>query len=381
MKGFAVYELLSVLLIVALCIICSYCMYQLKSVVYFEKHHTEDGKSRSIFFRLFVLKYINTSLVFFINNNSDILGRVFGINNVPTRRDIFTADWFNNVGVTLMLVQLGDIFLSHGFKCFQYVYFLYQRSTGTYLSQDELNRSYVGPSFELAFKYAQLMSTFFCCFTFSTGIPILYAFSAANIGLYYLVEKFLFIRLYRIPPHFSNVVGVFATLLVPYALVIHLGMSIWVLSDKGIFDSGSEVTLILVVLLLLLAMSVAAAWIFSVFSKQIMKVPYLPTYPSYLIYLPTYLPIYLPTHLLTYLPHLPTYPTYLPYVTYLPTYLSTYLLTYNLPIYLPTYLPTYLLTYLLTYLPTYLPTYLHTYLPTYLPTYLLTYLLTHLPTY
>jgi hypothetical protein len=98
----------------------------------------------------------------------------------------------------------------------------------------------VGPSFELAFNYAQLMSTFFCCFTFSTGIPILYAFSAANFGLYYLVEKFLFIRLYRIPPHFSNVVGVFATSLVPYALVIHLGMSIWVLSDNLIFNNEKQ---------------------------------------------------------------------------------------------------------------------------------------------
>ena len=57
-----------------------------------------------------MLKYINTSLVFFINNNRDILGEVFGI-DAPARRDIFTSDWFNNVGVTLMLVQLGDIFL------------------------------------------------------------------------------------------------------------------------------------------------------------------------------------------------------------------------------------------------------------------------------
>jgi hypothetical protein len=117
------------------------------------------------------------------------------------------------------------------------------------------------------------------------------------------VEKFLFIRLYRIPPHFSNVVGVFATSLVPYALVIHLGMLIWVLSDKTIFDSGSGVTVILAVLLVLLAMSVVAAWIFSVFSKQIMKVPtYLPKLPTYLsTYLPTGLHIYLPTYLSTYL--------------------------------------------------------------------------------
>jgi len=236
----------------------------------FEKHHTEDAKGPSIFFRLFVLKYINTSLVFFINNNGDILGRVFGI-EVRTR-GVFTPPWFNNVGVTLMLVQLGNILSSQSTGIARYIYHHRRRSTGTYLSQDELNRSYVGPSFELAFNYAQLLSTLFCCFTFSTGIPILYAFSAANFGLYYLVEKFLFIRLYRIPPHFSNVVGVFATSLVPYALVIHLAMSIWVLCGGLIFKNRKDVMVTLLVLLLLIALSLATAWIFSVFSKQLMKV-------------------------------------------------------------------------------------------------------------
>ena len=139
-----------------------------------------------------------------------------------------------------MLVQLGDIVSSQATGIARYFYHRRQRSIRTYLSQDELNRSYVGPAFELAFNYAQLLSTFFCCFTFSTGIPILYAFSAANFGLYYVVEKFLFIRLYRIPPHFSNVVGVFATSLIPYALVIHLGMSIWVLSDNLIFNDEEQ---------------------------------------------------------------------------------------------------------------------------------------------
>lgn len=209
----------------------------MKRAAEYEKHHTEDGKGTSIFMRLFALKYINTSFVFFISNGN-VADAVLGTHK--TKWGVFSEEWFNNTGVFVMLVQLGDIVASHAFKCVQYFLHKRRKSTGIYVSQDELNRSYLGPHFELAFNYAQLMSTFFCCFTFSTGIPILYAFSAANFGLYYLVEKYLFINFYRIPPHFSNIVGMNATALVPYSLAIHLAMSIWVLSNDLIFNNKEQ---------------------------------------------------------------------------------------------------------------------------------------------
>lgn len=206
----------------------------------FEKHNSEDARGTSTFLRMFILKYINTTLVFFINNNNYILEKVFGVTTSTTVE--FTADWFNTIGVTVILVQLGDVLSSHGDKF--YKYFDYHRkkhlsrTKELALTQDELNMAQMGPEFEFAFSYAQLLSTFFCCFTFSTGIPILYVICAANYLVYYNVEKYLFIHLYRIPPHFSNNVGKRATAMLPYAFIIHLLMSIWVLSNKEIFDNN-----------------------------------------------------------------------------------------------------------------------------------------------
>ncbi len=56
-----------------------------------------------------------------------------------------------------------------------------------------------GPKFELAYRYAQVMSTLFVCLTFSTGMPLLNLVAALNFLACYCVDKFLFSNLYRTP--------------------------------------------------------------------------------------------------------------------------------------------------------------------------------------
>lgn len=97
-----------------------------------------------------------------------------------------------------------------------------------------------GPKFEFAGNYAQLLSTFFVCLTFSTGIPLLYPIAAVNFILFYLVEKYQFVHVYKIPPHFNTLVGRRATALVPLAILIHLVMSIWVLSNNALFNTNRD---------------------------------------------------------------------------------------------------------------------------------------------
>lgn len=209
----------------------------LKWLSAYEKHNSEDARGTSTFLRLFILKYINTTLVFFINNNNVILQQIFGVVTKSTTE--FTADWFNTIGVTVILVQMGDIFSCHGDVISKWFFFHRRKRAARVnelaLTQDDLNQSQVGPEFEFAFSYAQLLSTFFCCFTFSTGIPLLYCIAMMNYLTYYFVEKYMFIHLYRIPPHFSNSVGKRASSILPYAFILHLAMSIWVLSNKELF--------------------------------------------------------------------------------------------------------------------------------------------------
>ena len=75
----------------------------------YERHHSEDTKNRSVFLRLVVLKYINTSCIFLINNNS-LINKLVGINRTTTVE--YTSEWYQSIGVTIILVQLGDLLAS-----------------------------------------------------------------------------------------------------------------------------------------------------------------------------------------------------------------------------------------------------------------------------
>jgi hypothetical protein len=224
----------------------------------FEKHHTRDGMSMSVFLRLFLLKYINTAAVFLINNNNIILKKIFSLDSSTDTSSSsssveFDATWYTSVGITVVLVQLGDAFNAQATNIYNYYHLEKTKQRAKEhpelaLTQDELNKLHVGPEFEFAYNYAQVMSTFFVCLTFSTGIPILYPIAAFNFLFFYLMEKYMFIHLYKIPPHFTTLVGHRATLLIPAALLLHISMSIWMIGNNSLFeeqnDTGSNTTLV-----------------------------------------------------------------------------------------------------------------------------------------
>jgi hypothetical protein len=207
----------------------------------YEKHHTNDGLNNSLFYRLFFLKYINSAGIFLINNNNIILRSLFGVSISSSPN--FTADWYNTVGVTIILVQLGDMINCHSdilYKCYQY----YNRRNLSFkhpeqrLTQDELNTSIIGPKFDLAYNYSQLLTSIFISFTFSAGIPLLYPIACANFAVYYMLEKYLFVNMYKIPPHFNLTIGRRVTFFIPVALTLHVLMSIWMYSNHKLFMWG-----------------------------------------------------------------------------------------------------------------------------------------------
>jgi preprotein translocase subunit SecG len=210
----------------------------LKIFTKYEKHASNDGMGNSFFLRLFLLKYINSGAIFLINNNNIILRSLFGIQLSSSPE--FTANWYQTVGVTIVLVQLGDIINCHSDSLWKYYLFAKKKSLAVnfpekHLTQDELNQAMIGAKFDMAFKYAQMLSTTFVSLTFASGIPLLYPITAANFLVFYWLEKYFFISMYQIPPHFDTTVGKRVIMFIPVALCIHLGMSIWMLSNPHLF--------------------------------------------------------------------------------------------------------------------------------------------------
>jgi NADH:ubiquinone oxidoreductase subunit 6 (subunit J) len=209
----------------------------------YEKHHTQDSKEKSIFLRVFVLQYLNTSCVFLINDNQKILSRVFGISGSSTTE--FSSQWYNSIGVTIILVQLGNILSSQAGTIYAFLKYHFKlraavQSKIPALTQAELNKAIIGPDFVLSTRYAQTLSTLFVCLTFSSGIPLLYFVAAANFCASFWIDKFVFVRLCKEPKPYSAKMGQQATMLIPIGVVFHLAMSVWMLSNKEIFSSDVD---------------------------------------------------------------------------------------------------------------------------------------------
>lgn len=206
----------------------------------FEKHHSEDTKEKSIFVRLFILKYLNTGCIFLISSDQQVLNAAGGTSYNITPE--FNYAWFQSIGVTILLVQIGNIVAQHLPILFSY--YLYHRQLKAAkknphlaLTQAELNKLHIGPPLQLSYRYSQLMSTFFVCMTFNTGMPLLNAIVAVNYFVFYFVEKYLFNNFYKAPYRFSSELGRTATMFIPVGVAINLAVSVWTLSNQNIFSS------------------------------------------------------------------------------------------------------------------------------------------------
>lgn len=88
----------------------------------YEKHGSLDTLGLSVFYRLFILKFFNTGIVFLISvDTSQFLGSTTASPSI----DNFSATWYLSVGVGVLLVQIGSVFTGHSSKvCYIIVIFL-----------------------------------------------------------------------------------------------------------------------------------------------------------------------------------------------------------------------------------------------------------------
>ena len=206
----------------------------------FELHHSDDTKARSIFMRLFVLEYVNTSFVFLVSDDNAVLQKIFGYTSVSTSE--FSSSWFSSIGTTIILVQIQDIVVSKAIVMYdlfvlKFKQYMARTRKGYVLSQEELNKIYMGLEFEMPFRYAQLLSTIFVTFTFGIGIPLLYPIACATMLFAYFLDKFIFVSYSLTPERLNATLSHSVAQILPFALVIHLGMSIWVLSNNELFSN------------------------------------------------------------------------------------------------------------------------------------------------
>lgn len=166
------------------------------------------------------MQFINIAIVILIVNFNFIGEEELFLGFLPvfngTFKD-FTVGWYGQVGKTLCLTLLINIFSPHASKLAFPVLKLFKRcmdrgcgcnvkkdpqydqdhDVNTKLwMQSELNTLYTGDQISSHYVYAQNYTYLLCVMTYSVGLPILYPFACVFYMVLYWVYKFLLLKYY-----------------------------------------------------------------------------------------------------------------------------------------------------------------------------------------
>lgn len=192
------------------------CLIFEKTVV-IEKKHTKNDETLGQFKKITIMQFINIAVVVLVVNFDFLAGPFLGF--IPIFNgdyQDFSIHWYGQVGKTLCLTLMINIFTPHGSKLAKPLLKIgmrfYDRDFSNELSkedarghkvantkkllQEELDDLYTGEQISSHFVYAQNYTYLWCVLMFSTGMPILYPFGFLFYGVLYWVYKFLLLKYY-----------------------------------------------------------------------------------------------------------------------------------------------------------------------------------------
>jgi len=203
-----------------------------------EGHHSFDDLNASLSLRLFFAQFFNTGVLMVIINAS--ANELFPVRFKTGKYDDFTVGWYENVGASLMTTMIINIFTPHAYPVITslgyYCTIRDKKIADKAPSQRDLNESFIGPYMDYAARYASLYNILFVTFVFATGIPLMVPISVISFFIAYWIDKMLFMWYFRRPPNFGISLQRTMSNLVPVALISHLAVGTWMISNITIFD-------------------------------------------------------------------------------------------------------------------------------------------------
>ncbi|KAE9115247.1 hypothetical protein PF010_g9399 [Phytophthora fragariae] len=258
-----VLSIASVLLVVAVNLLLARI---LNGLVAMEKHHTHSSLVVSRVTKVFLAQFCNTALLMLaINANANYFSSSptvpetgtstggFSLGSLQVLNGEyadFSADWYNDVGVALMLTMIINSFSTHAYLLVNYIMlkarrfvdrgYSFDHSLTKQDTQRDLEALYRGPKFDLAARYAQSLTSIFIMYMFSAGMPLLHFIGFVAMIMTYWADKFTFLRIARSPPLYDSKLASAAGSLLPYAVLMHCLVAMWMFSNDRIFEYDSD---------------------------------------------------------------------------------------------------------------------------------------------
>jgi hypothetical protein len=104
--------------------------------------------------------------------------------------------------------------------------------------QADLNALEVGSVFDASTHMAKCLALFFFAMTYSAGIPILMPVCGIAFCLFFYVDRLLLCRFYQKPPKYGDAAMKLLLRALPFAVLIRVAVSIWMLSNEDVLPRG-----------------------------------------------------------------------------------------------------------------------------------------------
>lgn len=230
----------------------------IRYIAEYEGHHSVDEQERSVATRLFLCQFFNTAVLTVLINIA--WPGWHGAGPIRARQYLDTnPGWYDGVGAVLMVTMLINWVSPHvGYlaglawlqvrrriqlPCFRRCWTIMHGVLSDSDAAVEAHLSRQRPSTDLAASHARLLHTAFVTFAFSTGMPLLNLIGAVSFVLGYWLDKLVFAcyydkRVLQRAPVVSTSLATTTALLLPYAILLHLALGVWMLGGIDTFNSN-----------------------------------------------------------------------------------------------------------------------------------------------
>lgn len=180
----------------------------------------------SISFKSFVAFFISNS---YMSSNVDSLGQYSD----------FVSEWYPTIGYQIFLTWV--IMIVHPNLTMPLVHYFQEaykhwKAKGMEV-QAKMEKAMEPMEFEIEDHYANTLMIVFVSLSLSGGMPIITVASFFALWFRYLYLKYIFVRYCKVPKTYDEALDLKVTGFLPYAVVIHFMLAIWMFGVSSIFNS------------------------------------------------------------------------------------------------------------------------------------------------
>lgn len=225
----------------------------MKALVEFERHISVSKRSRALVSKTTVAQIFNTAAVMLLvqmrlpNNASDNVPVLSELGILQGSLDSMTWQWYVGVGfgvfTTLAITAVLSAVIPVVGYCFKRIGRWRAGATaiiaerGSVPTQRKLNKLFIDKAPRLDERYPPMLAMTFVALVYCAGIPLLAPVAAVALWATYALDKFCLLRLQRKPPAYSGELARYAVTLLPYAVVAHCAMAVFMFGQPDVLAS------------------------------------------------------------------------------------------------------------------------------------------------